>query len=103
MKIVIMCAVASVDTGHMFCGPGYADLDSQVMRNIPISEKYRFGIGVQFNIFNHPNFANPANSVTSSSLGFISGTVAPPTSTYGSFKGGTVSGRAVVMAATPKF
>ncbi len=89
---------------NQFRGPGYVDFDTQLMRNIPIKEKYKFAIGAQlYNLFNHPNFKNPSGSVTSSALGFISSTAVPPTSIYGSFQSGTVSGRVIVMAATLKF
>ncbi len=84
---------------NMFRGAGYTDLDANVTRNIQITERVRFGLGAQFyNLFNHPNFANPSGSVTSSALGFISATVVPPTSIYGSFQSGTVSGRVIVMS-----
>jgi carboxypeptidase family protein/TonB-dependent receptor-like protein len=81
----------------MFRGTGYFDVDLRAMKNIPIRERVKLGVGAQFyNLFNHPNFANPSGSVTSSALGTISTTVVPPTSIYGSFQSGTVSGRVVV-------
>ena len=84
---------------NMFRATGYFDTDMQVTKNIPIRERVKFGFGVQmYNIFNHPNFANPSGSVTSSALGSISSTVVPPTSIYGSFQSGTVSGRVIVLA-----
>ena len=86
-----------------FRGPGYVDLDTQVMRIIPIKERDKFSIGMQFyNLLNHPNFKNPSGSVTSSALGFISSTAVPPTSIYGSFQSGTTSGRVGVLALTLK-
>ncbi|HKD05573.1 MAG TPA: carboxypeptidase regulatory-like domain-containing protein [Bryobacteraceae bacterium] len=106
---------AQMDFGNtapnMFRGAGYFDIDTMLLRNIPVKEKYRFSIGAQFyNLLNHPNFANPCGSssctsvsVTSSSLGFISSTVVPPTSIYGSFQSGTVSGRVIVMNAKFQF
>ena len=84
---------------NMFRGTGYFDTDMQITKNIPIKERAKFGFGVQmYNLFNHPNFANPSGSVTSSALGTISSTVVPPTSIYGSFQSGTVSGRVIVIA-----
>ena len=81
----------------MFRGTGYFDVDLRAMKNIPPRERVKLGVGAQFyNLFNHPNFANPSGSVTSSALGTISATVVPPTSIYGSFQSGTVSGRVVV-------
>ncbi|HXK05581.1 MAG TPA: carboxypeptidase regulatory-like domain-containing protein [Verrucomicrobiae bacterium] len=83
---------------NMFRGTGYFDTDFQVTKNIPIHERAKFGFGVQiYNLFNHPNFANPSGSVTSAALGTISSTVVPPTSIYGSFQSGTVSGRVIVV------
>jgi hypothetical protein len=83
---------------NQFRGTGYFDTDMQVTRNIPISEGVKFGIGFKaYNLWNHPNFSNPSGSVTSSALGTISSTVVPPTSIYGSFQSGTVSGRVIVM------
>jgi Carboxypeptidase regulatory-like domain len=41
-------------------GFGAVQLDMSVRRVIPIGERVRLNLGVQaFNIFNHPNFANP--------------------------------------------
>ena len=84
---------------NMFRGTGYFDVDTQITKNIPIGERVKFGVGAQmYNLFNHPNFANPSGTVTSSALGTISSTVVPPTSIYGSFQSGTVSGRVIVIA-----
>jgi hypothetical protein len=67
-------------------------------------------LGAQaYNIFNHPNFANPgdaysgdsSNQITSSSFGSIGAVVAPPTSPYGSFQSAAVTQRLLVV--TGKF
>jgi hypothetical protein len=87
---------------NMFRGTGYFDTDVRIIKNIPIRERVRFGVGASmYNLFNHPNFASPSGTVTSSALGTISSTVVPPTSIYGSFQSGTVSGRVIVI--TGKF
>ena len=89
---------------NMFRATGYFDIDMRVIKNIPLKERVKLGVGAQFyNIFNHPNFANPSGTVTSSALGTISATVVPPTSIYGSFQSGTVSGRVVVVTARLNF
>jgi hypothetical protein len=89
---------------NMFRATGYFDTDLRVMKNIPIRERMKFAVGAQmFNIFNHPNFANPSGTVTSSALGTISATVVPPTSIYGSFQSGTVSGRVIVITGRLNF
>jgi hypothetical protein len=55
-------------------GPGFFQLDLSVMKNFPITEavKVQFRADI-FNIFNHPNFANPdggiCSAVASSSAG----------------------------------
>ncbi len=87
---------------NVFRGPGYFDIDTQVSKSIRVAERARFAVAAQFyNLLNHPNFKDPSGSVTSSSLGFISAAVVPPTSPYGSFQSGTVSGRVIVL--TGKF
>jgi hypothetical protein len=50
-----------------------------------------------FNLLNHPNFMNPSGCVNSASCGTITSTVTPPTSIYGSFQSGTVSGRVLLF------
>jgi len=81
-----------------FRGPGYFDIDAQLTRNFRIKERARFALGLSsYNLFNHPNFANPSGSLSSGAFGTITSTVTPPTSIYGSFQSGTVSGRVVVL------
>jgi outer membrane receptor protein involved in Fe transport len=59
-------------------GPGDGDFDLGISRVFPIRERFRFELRAEaFNVTNTPNFANPANSVSSSSFGHI-------TSTFGS-------------------
>jgi hypothetical protein len=83
-------------------GPGYFDVDTQVTKSISFKERYKLQLGASaYNTFNHPNFANPSGTVTSGSVGLITGTVAPPVSIYGSGQGAFVSGRVLVV--TGKF
>jgi hypothetical protein len=83
---------------NVYRGTGYFDVDTQLSKGFHIKERATFTLGTQmYNLLNHPNFANPSGSVTSSALGFISSTVVPPTSMYGSFQSGTVSGRVIVL------
>ena len=43
-------------------GFGFVQLDLALRRVIPITERYRFSIGLEaFNALNHPNFANPSS------------------------------------------
>ena len=86
----------------VFRGPGYFDVDTQLSKKFPIKEKAAFEFGAQFfNVLNHPNFSNPTASITSSTLGYTTGTLAPPTSPYGSGQGAIVTGRVIVV--TGKF
>jgi len=87
---------------NSFYGPGYFDIDMQLTRDFRIKERARLTFGLAgYNVLNHPNFANPSGSVSSNSFGRITATVTPPTSIYGSFQSGTVSGRVLVL--TGKF
>jgi hypothetical protein len=87
-----------------FRGASYFDIDAQITKNFTLREHYKFGIGAQFyNLLNHPNFANPSGTVTSSSLGLASSTVAQPSSIYGTGQGAAVSGRLAVLVGTFRF
>jgi hypothetical protein len=89
---------------NSFRGPGYFDLDMTLQRTFSIKERVKFSLGMQaYNLFNHPNFANPSGSVTSGAFGTITGTLGPPTSIYGSFQGASVSGRVGVLTGTFSF
>jgi hypothetical protein len=85
-----------------FRGPGYFDIDTNLVRNFAIKERMTFALGIQaYNTFNHANFANPSGTLSSGSFAQITSTVGPPTSMYGSFQGASVSGR--VMVVTGRF
>jgi Carboxypeptidase regulatory-like domain len=44
-------------------GPGFVNLDTSLVRNIPVTESDSFELRVEaFNIFNHPNFYNPRST-----------------------------------------
>lgn len=87
---------------NAFFGPHYNNTDMSVMKKIAKSEGFTLEIGANaYNVFNHVNFANPgavvgasnSNDVSISAFGTILGTVAPPTSPYGSFQGAAVTQR----------
>jgi hypothetical protein len=41
-------------------GPGFVQVDASIFRDIPITERATFQFRVEaFNLFNHPNLANP--------------------------------------------
>jgi hypothetical protein len=92
---------------NQLSGPGYFDTDFTVMKftNIPRWEGAKVGMGVQFfNLFNHPNFDQPNNSVSDPALfGTITRTVNTPTSILGSFLGGDASPRLIQLTAKLNF
>jgi hypothetical protein len=65
---------------NKFYGPGFADVDVSVIKNIPISERFKLQVRAEmFNVFNRINLATGGGSVGSS--GFV-------TDTIGDFFGG---------------
>ena len=102
------CLTAQSDYGNAppnsFYGPGYFDIDTQVTKSIRLRERMNLQIGASaYNTLNHPNFGQPSGSVTSATLGTITGTVSPPVSIYGSGQGAIVSGRVLVLTAKFNF
>ncbi len=80
-----------------FRGPGYFDIDMQILKGFAIRERLNLQVGAQFyNMLNHFNPANPGGSYTSG-LGLISSAVTQPTSIYGSDQGAFMSGRVIVL------
>jgi hypothetical protein len=87
---------------NAFRGPTYFDTDFNVTKKfaIPHWERGSFQLGFQFfNLFNHPNFANPVGDISSPSFGTIQSQVNPPTSILGSFLGGDASPRLIQLKA----
>jgi hypothetical protein len=83
---------------NFFRGPHYFDTDFSLFKNFNITERAMFTLGANaYNVFNHPNFANPINSATSSLFGQIQNTVGQPNSPYGNFQGATVNGRVLQL------
>ncbi len=67
---------------------------------IPRWERGELGIGFQFlNVFNHANFDQPVQDLSSPSFGTIATTVGSPTSILGSFLGGDASPRIIQLKA----
>jgi len=65
---------------NKFYGPGFADVDVSVIKNIPITERFTLQLRAEmFNVFNRINLATGGGSVGSS--GFV-------TDTIGDFFGG---------------
>jgi hypothetical protein len=94
-------------------GPAYTDSDFGITKGfvIPHWETGKLRLGAQiFNLFNHPNFGQPLNNVSSATydptgsivtggFGVIDSTVNPPTSILGSFLGGDASPRLIQLEA----
>ncbi|MFT4114884.1 TonB-dependent receptor domain-containing protein [Silvibacterium sp.] len=57
-------------------GPGYADIDLSVVKDVRISERYNFQFRAELNnLYNHLNLASPTTSLASSAVGEITGTI----------------------------
>jgi outer membrane receptor protein involved in Fe transport len=77
-------------------GPHFADTDLSLTKVFYNTERLKFELGGNaYNLFNHPNFSAPNSTYGTSSFGQIEGTLAPPTSPYGSFQGAAVTQRIV--------
>jgi len=64
---------------NAFRGPAYWDLDTGVIKHFRLQEHLNGEFrSLFYNIFNHPNFANPNGVVTSPTFGQITGTSADP-------------------------
>ena len=60
---------------NVYSGPGYVTFDSALQRDVPIAERLSLELRADaFNSLNHPTFANPNTSLTSSSFGQVTGT-----------------------------
>lgn len=87
-------------------GPNYTDADLSLAKHfkMPKWESANLVLRVTaFNVFNHPNFAQPNGNVDSGAFGTISGDVSTPTSILGSFLGGNADPRLLQMNAKFNF
>jgi hypothetical protein len=87
---------------NQYRGPGFFDTDMSVKKsfNIPKWETGKLSLGANFyNLFNHPNFANPTFNLSSGLFGTIQSTVSVPTSIFGSFVGAAASPRLIQLQA----
>jgi len=99
-------AVAFVQTRNRFRGPSYFNNDFTVMKETKLAgrESASLAIGFQFfNLFNHPNFANPINNIQDPGFGWIFGQDAPYTSLMGNNTGGDSVRRLIQLKAQLKF
>jgi hypothetical protein len=67
---------------NVLVGPGYVNTDVSMSRNVPLrflGESGRLTFRAEaFNVFNHPNLANPGNKLASATFGKITAVSAPP-------------------------
>ena len=78
----------SSQTRNQYFGPHYFDMDMNLYKVFTVREGMKLSVGLQaFNVFNHPNFANPDNGLGDSTFGQLLSMVGTPTSPYGSFLG----------------
>ena len=69
--------IGNVQRNPVF-GPGFADVDLSAEKDTKIAESLAFTLRVDaFDIFNHPNFAQPTANVQSTTFGQITGTRFP--------------------------
>jgi hypothetical protein len=86
----------SPQTLNQYRGPHFFNSDMALYRNFRLYERLTFAAGVQaFNVFNHPNFANPDSGLGDATFGQITGMLNSPTSPYGTFPGFDSSVRVV--------
>jgi hypothetical protein len=85
-------------------GPGFFDTDLNITKSFNVTENFKFAVGANlFNLFNHPNFDLPNNSVTGGNFGTITATVSPATNPYGAFLSVPLTGRIVQLNARVTF
>jgi hypothetical protein len=83
---------------NQFRGPGFFDVDMALFKNFRFKERVNFAVGLQaFNAFNHPNFANPDNTLGDATFGQLTTMQPVPTSPYGNFLGFDSSVRVVQL------
>jgi hypothetical protein len=83
---------------NQYRGPGFFDSDVSINKNFKITERIAFGAGANFyNVFNHPNFAEPGNIFGTSTFGQVTSQTAPPTGPFGSFISGLPAGRIIQL------
>ena len=81
---------------NQYRGPGFFDSDFTINKNFKLTERVAFGVGANFyNVFNHPNFAEPVDTFGAGNFGQILQTTTPPTGPYGAFFPGLPSGRII--------
>ncbi|HEY3835238.1 MAG TPA: hypothetical protein VGL72_01640 [Bryobacteraceae bacterium] len=85
-------------------GPHFFDVDLSLMKDVAITEHVTFSFGaIAYNVFNHPNFDQPVNDISSPQFGSSIAAVGPPTSLLGSFVGAGSSPRFLEIKGIVRF
>ncbi|HEX3436632.1 MAG TPA: hypothetical protein VHT24_07670, partial [Pseudacidobacterium sp.] len=95
-----------VQRRNQFFGPHYVNTDFAAQKGfaIPHWEGATLNVGAQFfNLFNHPNFAQPVSDISSPLFGLINSVVSTPTSIFGNGLGGDASPRIIQLKASFQF
>jgi hypothetical protein len=92
--------VAFGTTGrNPFSGPGLFTVNLSLFKNFHIKERYNIELRAEsFNFTNTPQFSNPQTSITSSSYGYVTGTLGSGTGVNG-----TGGGRAIQLGVKVSF
>ncbi len=91
-------------TRNQYFGPKYFNMDMAIYKTFHFKERAALGIGMNaFNVFNHPNFANPDSNLGDSTFGQSTALLNSPTSPYGNFLGFDSSVRVVQLTAKITF
>lgn len=95
----------STQNRNQYRGPGFFVTDMSLSKTFTIKERFKLAVGAQaFNLFNHPNFAQPQNNIDNpSTFGQSFNLVSEPTSILGAFLGGDASPRLIQLHATVTF
>jgi hypothetical protein len=85
-SVLVNQGAAFGDLGrNVIIGPGFSNLDFNLVRNFKIRERMNFQLRADvYDIFNHPNFTNPVTTVGSTTLGLITGGSRTPAGDFGS-------------------
>jgi len=84
---------------NLFSGPGLFILNASLFKNIRVRERFNIEVrGEAFNITNTPEFSNPSASITSSTYGYVTGTLGSGTGVNG-----TGGGRALQLGVKVSF
>ena len=86
-------------TRNQYRGPNYIDFDMGLYKTFQVKERLNFGLGATaFNVFNHPNFNLPDQTLGDPTFGQTFQMQGVPTSPYGNFLGFDSSVRVVQLS-----